>query len=439
MDVYGWGRFPRVDATVEVPQDSDAARKILQSKRQVASIPRGAGRSYGDSALAAQILSSHYLDSFMEFDSAEGSIHCGAGTTLATIIQVCLPAGWFPVVVPGTAQVSIGGAIAADVHGKNHHIDGSFCNHVSGFNLMLADGSVEYCSPEENTELFHATCGGMGLTGSILDARIALRKVSSATIKQRTLIAEDLAAALKMLSENSESTYSVAWLDCLARGENLGRSVVFLGEHDTEVGDLKTPLSKGPSVPLDMPRFLLNRFTLGSFNSLYYQLHKMGKSQSNLRIDKFFFPLDRIHNWNRLYGSRGFLQYQFVLPTDTAQDGIQAILDKVSAAGKGSFLAVLKKFGPANENLLTFPMPGYTLTLDFKWQEDLFPLLDELDQMVIQHGGRHYLAKDARLQETVFKQTYSNWEKFKTIKDKVDPNGKFTSLQSQRLGLSEAI
>ena len=436
MELNGWGRFPRVNAKVLEPINSDALQKILCRKESnLLCIPRGAGKSYGDSALAENVVSTRFLDNFIAVDEFNTKIQCGAGITLDQILKMCIPRGWFLPVLPGTKFVTVGGAIAADIHGKNHHCDGSFCDHVHELTLAIASGEILRCSPTDNSELFHATCGGMGLTGVILDATLRFDTVRSVLINRRSLPARNLEHCFELIEEHNDKKYSVAWLDCLSAGKSLGRSVLHVGEH-IEEGDLKYRSRRGPSVPFSTPSFLLNKSTMRVFNSFLYNMYKKSSENSTINYDAYFFPLDNIGNWNRLYGARGFLQYQFVLPDSIALEGLTEILKKVSRAGKGSFLAVLKRFGGANRNLLSFPIEGYTLTLDFKQEKTLFPLLDELDSVVIDYGGRLYLAKDARMSEETFKAGYPEWEEFRKIKDRIDPSTVFTSLQSRRIGLT---
>lgn len=438
MLLTGWGRYPSVTSQVTAPGNVDALTHELSAYPSTTRlIPRGAGRSYGDSALAEQVISSRFLDNFIALDAENRSISCGAGISLADILRLCVPQGLFPPVLPGTKYVSVGGAIAADIHGKNHHIDGTFCDHVESITLALASGELAHCSRTENSELFHATCGGMGLTGVIVGARLILEKVPGISIKTESIAAANLQESLTLLKEYNDKKYVVAWVDCLARGTALGRGIIHCGEHG-DAGKLRHRESSGIGVPFTTPGFLLNRTTMATFNTLYFNRHSRTTGARQQHYDKFFFPLDSIRNWNRLYGSKGFLQYQFVLPDESAESGLTEILGAVSDAGKGSFLAVLKRFGAANQNLLSFPRAGLTLTLDFKYEPTLLPLLDELDAMVLAHSGRIYLAKDARMSEAVFKQSYPNWEAFKAIKDRVDPDGLFASMQSNRLGLSGA-
>ncbi len=434
MLIHGWGRYPRIDAEVIEPESTSALESLLAQSTKASHIPRGAGRSYGDSALAETVISSRYLDNFYSLDEEQGILHCGAGLTIDQLLSVCIPRGWFLPVVPGTKFVSIGGAIAADIHGKNHHRAGSFCDFVDSFTLALASGELRKCSRIENKELFHGACGGMGLLGVIVDVTLRLEKVTSVFIDCQALPTANLQDTFDTLQEHSNARFVVAWLDCLAQKDQLGRGIVHVGEYDNS-NRLKLHQRWGPTVPFSTPSILLNRHSMGLFNRLYYRLQS-GSSTSNESYDEFFFPLDSIKHWNRLYGRKGFMQYQFVLPEESAREGMSQILQQVAGAGKGSFLAVLKQFGNANANLLSFPRSGMTLTLDFKLEDSLFPMLESLDAIVLEHGGRHYLAKDARLSESVFKAGYPDWQAFHSLKQEVDPNERFASLQSERIGLT---
>ncbi|MCH7816979.1 MAG: FAD-binding oxidoreductase, partial [Proteobacteria bacterium] len=328
MEVQGWGRFPTASAEVLEPIDADSLKKMVSANKKTGSmIPRGAGRSYGDSSLADQLISSRFLDSFLSIDENKLSLRCGAGVSLDQILKLCIPRGWFLPVLPGTKFVSVGGAIAADIHGKNHHLDGSFCDHVLSLSLMLASGEVLVCSRDFNSDLFHATCGGMGLTGMIVDATVKLDKVSGVFIKRQLLIANNLQHCFEVLENNHDSKYSVAWLDCLASGEELGRSVVYLGEH-ADKGEPRYQSRGGANIPFSTPAFLLNKITMRIFNSTYFKLKQKGQQESDVNYDTYFFPLDNIGHWNRLYGSKGFLQYQFVIPEESTFAAINMILSK---------------------------------------------------------------------------------------------------------------
>ena len=437
MRMHSWGRYPISESKLETPRSPGDIAQCLSAhsaKHDGKLIARGMGRSYGDSALSPTLLATKSLDHFIAFDDTSGLLSCAAGLTLDTILRVFMPRGWFLAVVPGTRYVSVGGAIASDVHGKNHHVDGTFCEHVTALKLMLASGEIVNCSRTQHAQLFHATCAGMGLTGVVLEASLRLRRIHSSAIDQRTIRSASLEQAFEKFDENLNCTYSVAWLDCLAKGPHAGRSLLFLGEHATDE-KFEAPGERTLSVPFASPAFLLNRYSIGLFNSAYF--HKPIRSKQPQRIEAFdyFFPLDSILHWNRLYGSKGFLQYQCVIPDEGALQGIRKILEMVSDAGKGSFLSVLKKFGPANENFLSFPMRGYTLAMDFKFEHDTLQLLDELDRVVADHGGRLYLAKDARMSAEFFRSSYPSWEKMRAIRSEFGADSLFHSLQSQRLGL----
>ena len=436
MQLQGWGRFPDITANIIEPVSLESAQQLFKSRQgKPSTIPRGMGRSYGDSALAAEVISSRFLDGFISLDEESHSIRCGSGVTMEDILKVAIPRGYFIHVLPGTQYVSLGGAIAADIHGKNHHKVGSFCRYVSSLDLMLANGEIKHCSATENPELFMATCGGMGLTGVIIDATISLKKVPSVSIKKKSIAAENLLECMDHIEKNDASEYSVAWIDCLAKREKLGRSIVHLAEHCEEEFSQYNP-RKNLSIPFSMPSIFLNNYSVSIFNTVLYNLLKRKNDFSIVNYKPYFFPLDRVRNWNRLYGTQGFLQYQFVIPLVSARQGVSEILKKVSESGKGPPLSVLKKLGEGNENYLSFPLNGYSLAMDFKNEKSLFPLLSELDEIVLAHGGRLYLAKDARMSEDVFKKSYVNWEKFQAIKSQVDPHNVFASLQSSRLGLT---
>lgn len=435
MLIHGWGRFPKIEAQLSEPADLDGLRNLLEDDSLEACIARGSGLSYGDSALAGSIVSSLGLRRVCALDSVDGVLRCSAGLNLREILREVVPEGWILPVLPGAALVSVGGAVAADIHGKNHHRHGSFCEHVRELTLMLADGEVLRCGPERNPELFKATCGGMGLTGIILEAELQLSPITSSMMAGRSLPAANLAECFELLEAHEQAHYSVAWLDCLGRGPRMGRGMIYLAEHEIE-GELRYRGRRALGVPCATPGMLLNRHTLSLFNSTYYRWQNFRAGGNRVDLDAYFFPLDRIRNWSRLYGAAGFLQYQFVLPLDAAREGIASVLRKVGEAGKGSFLSVLKKMGPANGNPLSFPTSGYTLALDFRREASLFPLLDQLDATVLDLGGRIYLAKDARMSETVFKAGYPDWERFLAVKHQVDPNMRFRSAQSDRIGLT---
>lgn len=431
MHCSGWGRYPIIDAAVAYPQTALDCKQSLPANAQI--LARGLGRSYGDSSLAERLLSTSRLNHFKHFDAQTGVLTCEGGVSLASILDVFVPQGWFLPVTPGTRFVTVGGAIASDVHGKNHHVDGTFCQHIMRFSLLLGNGDIVDVAPEIYPDLFRATCGGMGLTGVILEASLRLKPIQSSNIHETTLKARNLDEVIDAFEANQSSTYSVAWIDCLAKGDSLGRSLLMLGEHETD-GMLVAPDDKAINIPCDMPASLLNTHSIKAFNALYYHRIRCHGQKRTVPYLPFFYPLDKLNNWNRLYGKQGFTQYQFVLPKE-AKAGLKNILERIADSGKGSFLAVLKAFGPANDNYLSFPREGYTLALDFKLERHIFELLDELDAVVLNEGGRIYMTKDVRMSERTFKKSYPQWSEFESVRAKYHAIGKFASCQSQRLGL----
>lgn len=437
--ISNWGRFPVVTGDLYCISDTDQLGKLVRDCESL--IARGKGRCYGDSSLNARMLSMPSYDKITAFDEKTGELTCQAGTTLEEILDIFVPRSWFLPVTPGTKFITVGGAIAADVHGKNHHLQGSFCQHISSMEIMLANGEVTRCSPNENKQLFETTCGGMGLTGVILSATFKLRPIASAYIREETILARNLDEIMALFDESGEWTYSVAWIDCLAKGMDLGRSVMMRGEH-ASVGELGSRQAANPfaikkglslKVPFDLPSCTLNNLSVSLFNFLIYHKYKNATFISD--YDSFFYPLDSISHWNRIYGRKGFTQYQCVLPKSVSYKGMQKILTRIGESGMGSFLAVLKLFG-TQDNFISFPMEGYTLALDFPVNKRLFPLLDELDEIVLSLGGRLYLAKDARMAASMFKNSYPNAKAFIQRIAEYDSKNKFRSLQSDRLEIT---
>ena len=431
-EICGWGRYPKQNARLLTPSTIASIESI--SKQENSFIARGMGRSYGDSANALNVLQTTYISHFIEFDKLTGILTAEAGITLREILRVIVPSGWFLPVTPGTSYVTLGGAIASDVHGKNHHVAGTFGQHVKSLSILLGSGEVLTTSPELHAGLFHATCGGMGLTGVILSANIQLLPIRSSFISQKTIKADCIEAACEAFESNCEASYSVAWIDCLAKSKNLGRSILMLGEHSKE-GELEIDLNEPIAVPFDTPSALLNRLTMKAFNSAYWHKAKDNRS-NNVQLIPYFYPLDSIGNWNKLYGKDGFLQFQCVIPKNDGIANMRKLLTEIADSGEGSFLAVLKQFGKANKNLLSFPTEGYTLALDLKLSASTLKMVSRLEEMVVDMGGRLYLTKDAVMQEKTFKATYPNWEKFEALREQYGAIGKFSSSQSKRLGLA---
>lgn len=445
MELTGWGRYPRFETMLFEPSSPLDAMRLQQDLTGFA--PRGNGRAYGDAAIGmTSCLCLKGLDRFCGFDENTGRLTVESGVLLADIIAALLPRGFFPPVVPGTKFVTVGGMIAADIHGKNHHGAGSFGDHVESLVLAPPDGKAVTCSLEEYPDLFTATIGGMGLTGTILEATFKLLPVETAWIKQQTIVAQDLAAAIELLSRHDEASYSAAWIDCLASGAALGRSLIYLGEHashdDVEAlatkaqrEALKKP-ARPLAVPMDLPRFTLNRWSVAAFNEIYFRKGAAAAGPLFLNtIDPFFFPLDGVQDWNKIYGRRGFLQHQSIVPADHAHATISEILTRVAKRGNASFLAVLKKFGRSSKGLLSFPSPGFTLALDLAMGKGIFDFLDEIDKLVVAAGGRIYLAKDARQSQTTFAAGYPNLERFREIRRRIGAEGRIVSRLSDRLGI----
>jgi FAD/FMN-containing dehydrogenase len=432
MKITGWGRYPRIEAETRSFETESELREVLSQGGDW--IAHALGKSYGDSALNEKVVLTRRFNKLIDFDATTGTVTCECGVTLAELIDVFLPRGWFLSVTPGTKLITVGGAIASDVHGKNHHAVGCFSACVKELQLMLPDGSVVKCSLTANRDLFLATCGGMGLTGIILAATLKLQPVQSPFIRETVIRCRDLEAVFANFEAHRSTPYSVAWIDCMASGPHLGRSVLMLGEH-AATGDRSPADGRRFSVPADCPGFLLNRWSISLFNRLYFNMRPDRIERRLVLLDPFFYPLDKIENWNRMYGRSGFTQYQFVLPKASSLSGLRAVLSRIAEAGRGSFLAVLKLFGPENDNYLSFPLEGYTLALDFKIERRLFPFLSELDRVVLEHGGRLYLTKDVRMQRDMFVRGYPRWEQFAEIREQYGLKDKLNSLQSKRIGV----
>jgi FAD/FMN-containing dehydrogenase len=441
MKLSGWGRYPVLEARVHAPRSIAALRELVLSEPSL--IARGNGRAYGDSAInRAATIEMRHLNRMIAFDPECGQLVAEAGVLLGDIITAFLPRGWFHLVTPGTKFVTLGGAIAADVHGKSHHKDGSFRACVDWIDVMGEDGEIRRCSSEEDPALFDHTLGGMGLTGVILRAAIRLRPVETAWIRQTIIPATNLAAAIAAFEDAQAATYSVAWIDCLGTGDSLGRSLVMLGEHASR-GDLPPHRAASPfrtkpkrkvSVPLDFPAFVLNKLTVRLFNSLYYRAGARKTGVELVDWDTFFYPLDAISSWNRIYGRKGFSQFQCVLPLDRSEAGLSALLMEIAKAGSGSFLAVLKRFGQ-QESAFSFPMEGYTLALDFPVNAETLALLDRLDAITIAHGGRFYLAKDSRMNAATLRASDTRVDDFVALRSTRGFTSHFCSAQAERLNL----
>jgi decaprenylphospho-beta-D-ribofuranose 2-oxidase len=440
--VAGWGRHAVERGAVVRPE------RLLLPPGGRPVLPRGLGRSYGDAAVPAApgalVLETARADRVVAFDRERGTLTCEAGLSLADILRVFLPRGWFPPVTPGTKFVTVGGCVACDVHGKNHHRDGSFGRFVDRLVLQVADGSVVECGPARERELFLATVGGMGLTGLITEVTLRLQPVDSAWMVVETGPVPGLGAMLDGLRDAGKDwPYTVGWIDCLARGAALGRGILMRGRHASraEAPAAPPPEPRRLEVPLDAPEWLLRPILMRGFNAAYYRKHAWWSHARPTRgpaqpvpCHGFFYPLDGIGGWNRLYGRRGFLQYQCVVPRAAGPPAVAELLERVVEAGMASFLAVIKDCGPESDAYLSFPLEGTTLALDLPYRGPRTEaLVHELNATVIAAGGRVYLAKDAVTRAQDFARMVPRLAEWRKVRDRWDPEHRFRSAQSVRL------
>ncbi len=426
--VTNWGNFPVVEKEMKSDDSFEKIKDFILTHNEV--IARGNGRCYGDASLGESIFSTKKLNKFISFDRLNGIIECESGVLLSEVLEISVPQGYFLYVTPGTKFVSVGGAIASDVHGKNHHAEGCFSEYVIEFKLMIENGEIITCSREENSEKFWATIGGMGLTGIILSAKFKLKNIESAYIRQESIKAENLDEIFKLFEESENWTYNVAWIDCLQTGKNIGKSILMRGEHafphelpqNLKEKPLRLKKKFEPTVPFYFPGFVLNKFTVKIFNLLYFKKQTKKEIKNIVDYETFFYPLDVINDWNKIYGKSGFIQYQMVIPKEKGKEGMKKILETIARSGNGSFLAVLKLFGKNNpEAYNSFPIEGYTLALDFRVNSKLKMLIGKLDDIVHEFGGRIYLTKDS-----MSKSSLTNY--LRNIQ-----NSKFVSLQHKRI------
>ena len=433
---YGWGRTTPSVATLSNPDSELAVAEQLATGAPL--IARGLGRSYGDAAQLSGglVMSNLALDDIGTIDE-HGVLRVGAGVSIDQILHSSIPQGWFVPVTPGTRQVTIGGAIAADVHGKNHHRDGTFSQHVLEMRLVTPSGTFSV-SPTSDEALFWASAGGMGLTGVITSATIQMARIETDKVlvdTERFANLEGVMAAMK--ERDHEYKYSVAWVDCMTRGAHMGRAILTRANHatasDLDQVTLKAPKPAKLFVPFDAPSGLLNPLSVRAFNELWFRSAPKLQENEAQELPTFFHPLDGVRDWNRLYGKRGFVQYQFCVPDD-AHETIVAAIARLSSSGVASFLAVLKRFGPANPGPLSFPLPGWTLALDLPVGPHALPeVLDDLDALVLEAKGRVYFAKDARLAPEKVRAMCPRLGEFLEVKNRVDPHHQMTSDLARRL------
>lgn len=421
-----WGHYPKIDNDKQnvyhvYPDSFSFPEPTNGVENEATFLAYAQGRSYGDVCQNEEgiLLDTQHLDHFIQYDRENGILRCEAGVTFENILQLIIPHNWFLPVTPGTKYISVGGAIANDVHGKNHHKAGTFGRHVLKFELLRSNGERLICSPTENTDLFNATIGGLGLTGLISWVEFSLKKIPGTKIEQETIRFNNLEEFYRLSDESDKDwEYTVAWIDCLATADELGRGLFMRGNHCEAKKKYKFKTSK-LSIPFNAPGFLLNKYTVNAFNNLYFK--KPIKQYSKVDFDPFFYPLDAIANWNRLYGKRGFMQYQCVIPNEHREKAMTEMLSIISASGQASFLSVLKEFGDIKSpGLLSFPRPGITLALDFpnRGQKTL-DLLNQLDVITLKYYGSVYPAKDARMSTESFKKYFPKWKEFEQC---IDPH-----------------
>jgi decaprenylphospho-beta-D-ribofuranose 2-oxidase len=446
--VSGWSRNPITASQVARPSNPDELAMAVKAAGPRGAIARGLGRAYGDSAMNAGglVVDSTGVSGLLDLDHQAGTARVLAGTSIDDLLRAIVPQGWFVPVTPGTRNVTIGGAIAADVHGKDHHATGSFGAHVRSMVLALPDGTRRTLTPEHDPEEFWATCGGMGLTGTVVEATIDLHPIETSLLRVDTDRVPDLDTLLALLVEGGRThRYSVAWVDFLAKGRSLGRSVLTQADF-AHVEDLprrdrrgREPLAYSPvgslPAPPYVPNGVLNRLSIAAFNEFWYRKSPRARRGELQSIAKFFYPLDMLEGWNRIYGPRGFLQWQCLVPFG-AEAVLREIVEALSGHRAPSFLAVLKYFGEADPGPLSFPGPGWTLALDVPTSDpDLAPLLDRLDERVVDTGGRLYLAKDSRMRPEILRAMYPRLDEWRAVRDRMDPDRRMSSDLARRLNL----
>jgi FAD/FMN-containing dehydrogenase len=422
--LQSWGRFPHQPQTPHaVHWPEDVPLRLTEIAMQTASgaLAFGCGRSYGDSCLAASshVLAMQPMNRILDANWETGVIVAQAGLTLADLIQIALPHGWFLPVSPGTKFVTLGGAVANDVHGKNHHVMGTFGRHVKNLLMHRSEQGVVQCSPNHEPALFAATVGGLGLTGVILTVELQLRRVYASDIEQRCIRFGELGEFFELSKKyDASNEYTVAWIDCLATGKNVGRGHYITGNH-AQTGSLEVAPAGGLKMPIDPSFSLVNAVSLRLFNTLYYHRQRVKEVSKIASYNSFFYPLDGLLHWNKMYGKAGFQQYQCVVPPKNGREVIQALLQEISRSGTGSFLAVLKQCGAiTSPGCLSFPMEGVSLALDFPERQQINGrLFDRLDALIAEAGGRLYPAKDAHMQGAHFKKAYPQWEKVEALRD----------------------
>jgi decaprenylphospho-beta-D-ribofuranose 2-oxidase len=438
LELAGWGRFPRARSEAARPERfAEAVAGFVTSSAENGICLYGAGRSYGDCALNAggTTLITGRLDRILAFDAETGIVQLEPGVDYRRLLDVFLPRGWLAPVTPGTSLATIGGAVALDVHGKNHERDGSLGQHVTELDLVLADGSRRTVTPQDG-DLFRATVGGLGLTGFITRVALRLARVPGGQVRVREHRCADLEAFIAALQDAAGAAYTVGWIDGAARGATLGRGILQTAEPIP--GDFAQPPERSRRVPVDFPAAALNRFSIAAFNEAYFRRVPAEGRTRDTAWRTFLYPLDAIHDWTRIYGRRGFVQFQCVVPFEAGARALRGLLEVISASHKASFLAVLKRIGAGRAGFLSFPMPGYTLALDFPRGPGIEDLYARLCAMTLDAGGRVYLAKDALLDAASFRRMYPEFPHFAAVRRAADPDCRIRNDMARRLRLQDA-
>ena len=430
--ISGWGRIP-------VP-GREVLSEDLERLSEGAVLSRGLGRSYGDSALpppsVREVATTTLADRLLAFDPETGLLRAEAGLSLKELNRLFLPRGWFVPVTPGTQFVTLGGMVAADVHGKGHHVVGCFGEHVTRMKMRVADGRVLWCSDEEHPDLFRATIGGMGLTGHVLEVEFRMRPIPSPWIWQESRRVDDIDAYVDALKDAAEKwPYTVGWIDCLSPGKNMGRGILMAGDWaEPSVAPKRFPHPKPRvTMPVELPSWVLGPLSVRAFNTAFYWKHLPREMTGIVHWESFFYPLDMVRHWNRMYGKRGFTQYQCVLPEEAGRGAARRVLEILTRRGGASFLCVIKDCGPEGKGLMSFPKKGISIALDIAVRDDTQELVDALNERVIEEGGRIYLAKDTFTRPEHFHAMEPRLERFQEVRRKWDPEGKLRSAQSVRL------
>tara|TARA_B100000686_G_C16802272_1_gene987008 strand:+ start:3693 stop:5063 length:1371 start_codon:yes stop_codon:yes gene_type:complete len=447
-NLTGWGHFPTSVSKILRPERSYEIDQLVECLKDSNIIARGSGLAYGDAAINNNefVLLTEYVNNILSFDPINGTITCQGGVKLEDILSVTIPKGWFLPVTPGTARATVGGCMACDVHGKNHHTSfGSFANNVLSVGMLTGTGEHIECSPYHNSDIFWATAGGIGLTGIILEITIQLIHIETTQVLTKHICTESLEETLSVLTGNNHYAYSVAWVDSTSRGKNLGKGVVMLGEHesmskeDTSDNNDEIYWTKfnRAHLPVRFPEIFLNKYSSLLFNNyVYWSSKRRNYREVSVNLSKYFYQLDRVDNWYKLYGKKGFIEYQIVVPENNAFEIFRTILEKLKEGHFVSLLTSIKRMGKSNNGFISFPMEGYALSIDVpKRNNAILALLNHFDKLVIGAGGRVYLAKDSRLNKESFLAMYPRVTEWIEIIDSVNPNRLFSSDMSRRLGI----